>query len=215
MFEDEGLAGFGPLTLLRHTSLLWWGTKTLLDALVGKIPDATDVGVWGRRELAPVTKEVTGKPYNEKVHGAAFYINARARPTEGVLSLASRMDPFVALWGGEMVAARLDSGVLRPGVVPRSGAAKAARRAEKVAVFGDPLFRGYWDLVQGNGLAIAEQARRFRDSMPLPRNVEARGPSANIMIEAGADVEGQVTRDARLGPVVVENGAGGYGFPLM
>ena len=172
-----------------------------------KIPDATDVGIWGRPELASVTRESTGKPYNERVHGAAFFVNGRARPNEVMLSLASRKDPFVALWGGELVAARLESGALARGVVRRADARKLSRRAEKVGVSGEPLFRGYWDLVQGNGLAIAEQARRLEERMQLPHNVEMRGPTTNIMVEAGADVEGHVTLDARLGPIIVEAGA--------
>ncbi len=162
-----------------------------------------------------MTKEATGKPYNEKVHGAAFFVNARARPNEGILSLASRNDPFVALSGGELVAARLESGLLTPGVVRKSDSTRVARRVGKAGASGEPLFRGYWELVQGNGLAIAEQARHFAESMPLPRNVEVRGPSANIMIEAGADIEGQVTMDARLGPVIVEAGAAVESFSRL
>ena len=201
------MAGFGPLTLLRHVSLLRWGTMSLLDALVAKIPDATDVAIWGREGLAQVTKEGTGKPYNEKVLGPAFYVNARARPDEGLLSLASKHEPFVALSGGDLVAARLESAALPPGVVKRASSVRVARKAEKVGVFGEPLFRGYWDLVRGNGLAIAEQARHSQEPLQLPWSVEVRGPSANIMIEAGADVEGHVTLDARLGPIIVRSGA--------
>ncbi len=70
-----------------------------------------------------------------------------------------------------------------------------------------PLFAGYWDLVQSNSLAIAGQARRAEDPLPLPRSVEVRGPQANLMVDDGADVEGNVTFDARLGPIVVEKGA--------
>ncbi len=207
VFEDEGLAGFGPLTLLRHASLLRCGTKRLLDALVEKIPDATDVGLWGRRELAGVTKDETGKEYNEKAYGSTFLVNARARPNEGLLALASRQGPFVSITKGGIVAARLDSGLLKPGVIGRKDAQKLSKRTERIAGPADSLFQGYWDLVQANGLAIAEQARRFEETLPVPRGVEVRGPASNVMIDAGADVEGLVTLDARLGPIVVDRGA--------
>ncbi len=172
-----------------------------------RIPNATDVVIWGRQELSAVTKDATGKPYNEKVHGPAFFVNARARPDEGLLSLASRAAPFAALEGGGLVAARTDSAPSRPGVLRKGDVAKLATRAEKVAPQAEALFRGYWDLVQSNGLAIADQARHFEEPLQLPRSVEVRGSMTNVHVEAGAEVEGHVTLDARLGPVVVEAGA--------
>ena len=207
VFEDEGVAGFGPLTLLRHVSQLRRGTKTLLDALVEKIPDATDVTLWGRQELGAATKEDTGKPYNEKVYGQVFLVNGRARPTPGLVSAASRSEPFVALSGKDVVAARLDSLRLKPGVVARSAVAAIAKKGRRAQLPPDPLFNGYWDLVESNGLGIVEQARRFEEPLALPRSVEVRGPTANVMVDSSADIEGNVTLDARLGPIVIDRGA--------
>lgn len=201
------MAGFGPLILLRHTSLLRWGTKRLLDAFAEKIPDATDVGLWGRQELSAVTKESIGKDYNEKAYGLTFFVNARARPSEVLLSLASRREPFVATAHGDLVAARFDAGKTKPGVIARSEVARLGKRVEKVNAPADALFKGYWELVEGNGLAIAEQARHFEDTLPLPRAVEVRGSSSNIMVEGGADIESHVTFDARLGPIIIDRGA--------
>jgi UDP-N-acetylglucosamine diphosphorylase/glucosamine-1-phosphate N-acetyltransferase len=175
--------------------------------VVEKIPNATDVGIWGRPELSAVTKDATGKPYNDKVHGACFFVNARARPSEGLLSLASREGPFLAISGKEVVAARFESAALKPGVTGASEFARQAKRVEKVGVGPEALFNGYWDLVQSNGLAIAEQARHFSESLQLPRSVEVRGSSTNVMVEAGAEIEGHVAVDARIGPVVIESGA--------
>ncbi len=206
VFEDDALSGFGPLTLLRHLSLLRLGTKSLLDALVERIP-APDVGLWGREELAALTKEQTTRSYNERAYGSVLFINARARPTEALAGLAARADPFVAMEKGELIAARLDSGALNPGVISRKGVARLAKRLHKVAMPQDALFRGYWDLVYSNGLSIAEQAMRFRESKPIPRGVEVRGPASNVMLHPDADLEPHVTLDARLGPVVVESGA--------
>lgn len=215
VFEDEGLSGFGPLTLLRHASLLRCGTKRLLDALVEKIPDATDVCLWGRRELEGVTKDETGKGYNEKAYGSTFFVNARARPSEALLALASRQGSFISHTKGEMVAGRLDSGSLRPGVVGHKEVRRLLKRAQKVPAPIDALLRGYWDLVQGNGLAIAEQARHFEESLPIPRGVEVRGPASNVIIDAGADIEGHVTLDARLGPIVIDKGASVESFSRL
>ncbi|HKT21160.1 MAG TPA: hypothetical protein VJR06_00860, partial [Nitrososphaerales archaeon] len=201
------MAGFGPLTALRHASQLRRGTKTLLDALVEKIPDATDVTLWGRPELSAAAKEATGKGYNDKVYGQALFVNARARPTQELLSPASSSEPFVVLRGRELVAAKLETIPWKPGVIRRASVAALAKGARKSPAPPDPLFAGYWDLVESNGLAIAEQARRFEDQLSLPRSAEVRGPSTNVMVDAGADVEGQVTFDARLGPIVVERGA--------
>ena len=207
IFEDEGLDGFGPLTRMRHLSLLRWGTKRLLDALVEKIPDARDVTLWGRPELSAVTKAETGKPYNEKVYGPAFLVNARARPTEGLLLPASWSEPFVAISDGQLVAARLDTVPLKPGGIGKNDVKGLVRKTRKVDAPSEQLFRGYWDLIASNGLAIAGQARKVEETPTLARSVEVRGPAANLIIDPGADIEGQVALDARLGPIVIGEGA--------
>ena len=207
IFEDEGITGFAPITLLRHTSLLQWGTKSLLDALIEKIPDATDVGIWGRPELSGVTREATQHAYNEKAYGPTFLVNARAKPSEGLLLPASRSEPYAVVWKGELVAARLDSVKTKPGVITKREAAALARKVKRVNSPQDPLFTGYWDLVEGNGLAIAKQAKHFEESLPIPRGVEVRGPSSNVMVDASAELEGHITLDARLGPIIIGKGA--------
>ena len=207
IFEDDGLAGFGPLILLRHASLLRWGTKTLLDALVEKIPDATDVGLWGRRELAAVTKEATMNAYNERAYGSTLFVNARTRPKEEILFPVSMSDPFIAVSKGELIAARFDSSTLRPGVITKNDVSRLGRRLKRITPPAESLFRGYWDLVETNGLAIAEQAKHFEETLPVPRSVEVKGPVGNIMVNAGAEIEGYVTLDARLGPIIVDRGA--------
>jgi len=207
VFEDDGLAGFGPLTLLRHAGLLRWGTKRLLDALAEKIPDATDVTLWGRPELAAVSKEATPFSYNEKAYGSTVLVNARAKPNEGILLSASWSEPFVALSKGRLVAARLDSVALKPGVITKKEVASLAKRVKRVATPAEPLFEGYWDLVESNGLAIAEQAKHFEEALPVPRGVELKGPAANVIIDIGAEIETHVTLDARLGPIIVDRGA--------
>jgi UDP-N-acetylglucosamine diphosphorylase/glucosamine-1-phosphate N-acetyltransferase len=174
---------------------------------VEKIPDATDVSLWGRNELAGVTREATQNPYNEKVYGSAIFVNARARPSEGLLLPAFWSEPFVAESRGELVAARLDSSQFKPGVVTRKDVAALPKRLKHVTPLPEPLFSGYWDLVESNGLAIAEQAKHFEETLPMPRGVEVRGSGANVIVDAGAEIENHVTLDARLGPIIVDRGA--------
>ncbi|HXW95040.1 MAG TPA: hypothetical protein VEJ19_04975 [Nitrososphaerales archaeon] len=207
VFEDDGLAGFGPLILLKHASLLRCGTKRLIDALVEKIPDATDVSLWGRPELAAVSKDETRFTYNEKVYGSAVLVNARAKPSEGLLLPASYSEPFVATAKGRLVAARFDSVPLKPGVITKKEVASLVKRVKRVATPSEPLFEGYWDLVESNGLAIAEQAKHFEENLPVPRGVEVKGPAANVMVNTGGEIEAHVTLDARLGPIIVDSGA--------
>jgi UDP-N-acetylglucosamine diphosphorylase/glucosamine-1-phosphate N-acetyltransferase len=163
--------------------------------------------LWGRHELAAVTKDSTGKPYNEKVYGSAFLVNARAKPSEELLSLASKSTPFVATSDGHLLAARVESGTANPGVISKKDVTRFGKGAEKVKAPQGSLFEGYWGLVESNGMAIAEQAKRFQELMPLPHGLEVRGQASNIMLEAGAEVEPNVTFDARLGPIIVGDGA--------
>ena len=165
------------------------------------------MSLWGRPELAEVTKDSTHLEYNDKVQGPAFLVNARTRPSEGLFLTATWSDPFVSFADDNLLAARLDTVPFRPGVVGKKAAASLRGRHKKLAPPPDALFTGYWDLVAGNGLAIAAQGRRFEDALTLPRSVEVRGPGSNVMVDGGADIEGNVTLDARLGPIIVEGGA--------
>jgi UDP-N-acetylglucosamine diphosphorylase/glucosamine-1-phosphate N-acetyltransferase len=215
VFEDEGWSAFAPVTRLRHTSQLRWGTRTLLESLVEKIPDATDVALWGRPGLAEVSREGLGREYNPSVHGPAFFVNARARPSGDLLTLASRQEPFVAVVGGSMVAARMSGSWARPGVLTARDVVRLAKRTDKLAPQPDSLFDGYWDLVESNGLAVAEQSRRPEDPQSLPVSVEVRGPATNVMVAGGADLESHVTLDARLGPIVIGEGASVESFSRL
>ncbi len=213
--EDDGLRGFGPVALLRHLGTLRRGTKTLVEALAEKIPDATDVGLWGRPELSAVTRASTGREYNGTASGQTLLVNARAVPNTDLVSLVSRQGPFVAIAGSALVAARVDTTEIKAGPVTSKAVAKLARAAPRVEAGPGSLFDGYWDLVESNGLAIAEQARRREDTMAVPRSVEVRGPASNVMVDSGADIEGHVTLDARLGPVVVGEGASVESFSRL
>lgn len=206
-FEDANLKGFGHLTLMRHVGQLSRGTKGLLEALRESVTDATDFDIWGRAHLADTCRESLGKDYNQKAEGLTTFVNARAVPGKLLLELTSRKTPFVALAGGEVLAARVRGAELQPGPIGAREAARLRRKVEALEAPAGSLFEGYWDLVQSNGLAIAEQSRRPEVPMPLPGAVEVRGPRSNLMIDARAEVEALVAFDTRLGPVIVAQGA--------
>ena len=207
VFEDDGIMGFGPLTMLRHMGQLNRGTKTLLEAVQENIAGAVDLMVWGRASLKDVFRESVGKRYNEKATGLTTFVNARARPGKLLLALASRKAPFVAAAGGQVVAARVRYTEMKPGPIGRKDAVRIGKSVEKLEAPTDSLFTGYWDLVQSNGLAIAAQAKHFEDPLSLPSTVEVRGLRSSLRIDGRADIELHVTFDTRLGPVVVEEGA--------
>jgi UDP-N-acetylglucosamine diphosphorylase/glucosamine-1-phosphate N-acetyltransferase len=117
------------------------------------------------------------------------------------------LEPFASVSGGGLVAAKLDTVPFKSGVITKKAVAGIAKRVRRTAAPPGSLFGGYWDLVESNGLGIAEQARHFEESLSLPRSVEVRGSVSNIMMEGGAEVEGHVTLDARLGPIIVGSGA--------
>jgi len=154
-----------------------------------------------------VTVESTGRKYNAKAYGKVLLVNSRARPDPELLSLSSRPETFAAVAGGTLVMARADATGLKPGVLGPSASSRISRSNERLTATPESTFEGYWDLVESNGLAIAEQAPRFADPAAMPSTVEVRGPATNLRVEPGADIEGHVTFDVRLGPVAVMKGA--------
>ncbi len=206
VFEDDGWRLFTPLNRLKHTSLLRWGTKTILD-LISESTEGRDVEVWGRKELAEVTMAGEGVQYNRSKEGTALIVNARARPGRALLNLTSRKTPFVALSRGSIVAARVNLSRVTAGVLSRREVARLSKGSEKLEAPGESLFGGYWELVDSNGLAIAEQAPHFSDSLTLPGTCRLRGPPSSLRIHGSAEVEDYVAFDTRLGPVVIGEGA--------
>jgi len=207
VFEDEAIQGFGPVTSLRHVGQLNRGTKTLLDAIQESTAGATNLTLWGRDYLSEVCRERLGVAYNDTSVGSSTFINARARPGRLLQNLSAKKSPFVALAGGHIVVARLKGPGMTPGPLGRKDSVKIGKTVEKLDAPVDSLFDGYWDLVQSNGLAIAEQAKHFEDPISLRSMIEVRGPRSSLRIDGSADVEMHTTFDTRLGPIVIENGA--------
>lgn len=130
-------------------------------------------------------------------------VNSRAKPGRELRDLVSKETPFVALSGGELVAARVTLGQIAPGVITRKKVAAISKKVERLEVPRDMLFKGYWELVANNGMAIASQAGYFADSLALSDSTKLRGPPSNLRIHGSAEVEDYVAFDVKLGPVVV------------
>jgi UDP-N-acetylglucosamine diphosphorylase/glucosamine-1-phosphate N-acetyltransferase len=192
---------------LRHAGALIRGTKTLLDAIEEAVGTRGGAELWGREVLAAASRESLGREYNSEARETTLFVNARARPDRELRALASRASSFVAVVGGELVAARLPGRAMSPGVVHKKDFERVSKKVERLDAPQESLFRGYWDLVDSNGLAVAEQAGHFTDSLALPDAVDVKGPPSNLRIEGTAEVERYVAFDVRPGPVVVEKGA--------
>jgi UDP-N-acetylglucosamine diphosphorylase / glucose-1-phosphate thymidylyltransferase / UDP-N-acetylgalactosamine diphosphorylase / glucosamine-1-phosphate N-acetyltransferase / galactosamine-1-phosphate N-acetyltransferase len=205
VFEDDGHSDFAPITTLRHVSLLRWGTRTLLDSV--RTVAAREVSLWGREELAELSMEVEETEYNAPAAGEALLVNARARPDRSLRQLFERSGRFVAKCGSHVVAARLDAGGMEPGVIERGRLLRLSRGLDVLELPTSSVFLGCWQLVGSNGLAITEQAARFPDQLELPASATVKGPASNLMIHESAEIEGHVSFDARLGPIVVSEGA--------
>jgi UDP-N-acetylglucosamine diphosphorylase/glucosamine-1-phosphate N-acetyltransferase len=206
VFEDEGCSVFSPLNLLKHTSLLRWGTKTLLTLFAESVAEGGETGVWGREELREITESSEGTAYNERQDSTVLLVNSRAHPGRALASLTSKKTPFVALSKGTVVAGRANLSGTKPGVLTRTTASRISKEVPRVEAPPGLLFRGYWDLVESNGLAIVEQAPRFGDSLGLPATAKLTGPPSNLRVHGSADVEEYVSFDTRLGPIVIAEG---------
>ena len=204
VFEDDGWEDFAPLTTLRHVSLLRWGTRTLLDSV--RAMAGRDVSLWGREELAATTREVEEVEYNATAAGEVLFVNARAKPDRSILQVLERTGEFVAKSGEQVVATRLNASKMSPGVLSRTRLLKLSKGGDVLELPRSAIFRGSWEMVGSNGLAITEQAERFPDQLELPTTSVAKGPPSNLVIHETADVESHVFFDVRLGPVIVSEG---------
>ncbi|HXW37155.1 MAG TPA: putative sugar nucleotidyl transferase [Nitrososphaerales archaeon] len=212
VFEDDGWGRLSPLTLVRHTSLLVWGTKTILDALRSSLPKE-DFLLWGREEMQSVSKEKTKLDYNSPCRGETLFVNARVKPDAVLRQLLSRKDRFVVRSKGSVVAARTSADGLAPGVLSASTWRKAKSGRGLEGQSGQ-LFEGYWEIVETNGLGIAEQAGGVAATRPQG-GFASKGPQGNIRISGSAEVEEHTFLDARLGPIVLDEGASVESFSRL
>ena len=204
VYEDETWERFAPLTYTRHVAQLSWGTRTLAEGW-GSLASPRDVILWGRPEVAHPWEE-SGKTYNSRVDGDALFVNARLRPRKSVWALLERQGQFAATCEGNVLALRADAKLFEPGLISGRKLARLAKAMKTIELPQDAEFTGSWQLVESNGLAIAEQAGHFDESLELPEKVTLKGPPSNLRIHGSVEIEGHVSFDTRLGPVVVREG---------
>jgi UDP-N-acetylglucosamine diphosphorylase/glucosamine-1-phosphate N-acetyltransferase len=174
-----------------------------IEQVVGT-PDSAEL--WGRELTSESSRESTGREYNSEARETALFVNARAKPDRELRDLVSRPSAFAALTGGQLLVARLPGREIEPGVISRAAIRGISKKVERLEAPERSMFAGYWDLVESNGLAVAEQAGHFDDRLPMPEGVSANGPPSNLRVEGTAEVEGHVVFDVRPGPVVVDRG---------
>ena len=214
IFEDEGWSLFSPLNLLRHTSLLRWGTRTLMESLLRSTGSRTQADAWGRPELREVTKSL-GVPYNKPHKSTVLLVNARARPGRVLTDISERKGTFAAVSKGSLVAAKVNPATIPPGVLTNEAASRILKACPRVEAPAGLLFEGYWDLVASNGLAIAEQAAHFGDALSLPTTSKVRGPPSSLRVHGSAEIEDYVSFDTRPGPIVISEGVTIESFSLV
>ena len=206
VFEDEGCGLFSPLNTIKHTSLLKWGTKSLLQ-LLSECAKGANLSLWGRDELGEVTKESQGLEYNSAKDSTVLLVNSRAKPGPELGKVLSKSKPFAAIAKHDLVAAKVNLAKIKPGVLGRKSVSQVAKLGERIEFQPEILFQGYWNLVETNGLAIAEQAAPFEDQLGFSESAKLRGPPSNLIVQSSAVIEDYVSIDTRLGPVIVSEGA--------
>jgi UDP-N-acetylglucosamine diphosphorylase/glucosamine-1-phosphate N-acetyltransferase len=206
LFEDEHWQDFAPLTTLRHVGLMRWGRRTLLDS-VRAVVGAKDVALWGRPELGAVVKASEEAEYNTPAEGEVLLLNARVKPNTDLGALVERRGRFVATSGDVVVAARIAAKDLVPGMLQSRRILKLSKGSDVLELPSGAAFRGCWQMVESNGMAIAEQTVQFLDQLELPEKTGVRGPASNLRVHGSAEVEQNVTFDTRRGPVVIDEGA--------
>jgi UDP-N-acetylglucosamine diphosphorylase/glucosamine-1-phosphate N-acetyltransferase len=205
LFEDEEWRQFTPLAHTRHIAQLPWGTQTLLES-VSSLAAPREVVLWGRDEVGEAIEGEGGKGYNAGLKGDVLFVNARLRPQKGFWNFLEKSRHFAAFVGDHVFAVRAKADNLEPGILTRGQLAKLAKGADRIELPHEAAFKGPWQIVESNGLAIVEQAGGFEASLALPDKVAIKGPHSNLRIHDTVEIEGHVSFDTRLGPVVVREG---------
>lgn len=204
MYEDEEWGKFAPLSCTRHLAHIPWGTRTLAESWTS-LASPRDVVLWGRQG-AVLSDDESAKSYNATPEGDALFVNARLRPRESLWAMLERPGSFAALSGGKVLALKGNARALAPGVLTGRKLEKLAKEMDTIELGADAEFRGPWQLVETNGMAIVEQAEHFEEALELPEKAVLRGPASNLRLHGTVEVEGHVAFDTRLGPIVVREG---------
>ena len=204
VFEDERWGWFAPLSLTHHLSELTWGTKTLLQAVRSLVP-GEEVVLWGRSTLREAVRERIGIDYNTSPKGRVLLVNARARPTRALGQvMGGEKAGFAVIADGELVVARTGLGGVVPGEMSTRRLHSLAKPLDRRELGPGFLFKGPWDMVESNGMAIAEQGERLANQAPAPGGIELKGPPLSLRMADSAEVGKFVSIDTRPGPVILD-----------
>jgi UDP-N-acetylglucosamine diphosphorylase/glucosamine-1-phosphate N-acetyltransferase len=210
VFEDERWENFVPLTYTRHVGELFWGTRRLVDDILGPANEG-DVSLQGRPYLADVVKERLNVGYNTAAEDEVLLVNGRMRPGEAFPRALSAGKKTALMSGDELVLARVARKTLEKltgeGVLTAKDVKRIAKDSEVAKSSKEQLFHNYWELVESNGFAIASQAMEKRELTSPPDLSMMKGPPSNILISESAEVEKLVALDASRGPIVIEGEA--------
>jgi len=230
-FEDEHVANFSPIALLRPVFELVCGRFSLRERVV-RLLDVADWGAFLRPELARCyTEEQPEAAVNDHAwlrRGTTLLINGRWLPSREVLE---RIQPEeVGLVDGEIAFLTLDpeEAVLFEGQDFSIAAARLARARRPVEA-GGRMVRYPWELVDCNAAQLAADFRWRRENgdrsiFPAGRGDEREstggkmdqsphsqvailGSPDDVFIHPTAQIDPFVVLDARRGPISIDAGA--------
>lgn len=205
VFEDSLVENFYPLTLTRAAFELLYGTKTLLENITQSYDD---VSIYSREYLKGVLKHRIKYRINEFESDLdVLLVNALINSNSNrARKLLSRKGRFVALYGRNVVAARLPSRHLAKKSMAYPFAELAKVKEFDVLHANEAiLYRYPWELVDDNAKAIAKQAKGR--STKFEQGIFVKGPRNRAIISPKAGLEPPVAIDTRNGAVVIDDGA--------
>jgi len=214
VFESSAFDLLYPLTYLRAVFDLRCGALTLREKVQEKFSDC---------ELHLETRDVLVDVARDSYGQGAINSDERLEPDDDVLlvnAAAILTAPAESYSAGETVGATPDGefvwAFLKAETVrrlsPVSGADLAAKAMGhfKAQTTEDILIRYPWDLINANpGQIEADFAALYadRDAAQLDAGVQVWGPTDNLFVGEGAEVQPCAFIDCRDGPVVIEAGA--------
>uniref|UniRef100_A0A7C4GC34 Glucose-1-phosphate thymidylyltransferase n=1 Tax=candidate division WOR-3 bacterium TaxID=2052148 RepID=A0A7C4GC34_UNCW3 len=196
VYEDEGSAGFGPLTDLRPVFDLRCGRRTLLEKLRRLFP-REKATLWVREELAEVTAEAHPDcSVNSPVDSPCLFVSGRAI-LRNRLPLTGAETAFTC--SGRVVAFRLNK--------PRDWRPGALGRVQ-LDLPGQPidaiLLSHPWDIVELTPAELALELKPGKSRVKLPARVTLVGPATRLSLARDARVWPGVVISTESGPVGIE-----------
>lgn len=213
VFDDPIIsANFKPLTYTRAAFELPLGAKSILDRLLEAI-EPSNVSLMVPEYLKDVIRErnprLTVNPDN--VSKDSIIVNGLFDPSRKDLLEKASSDnkKFIILDQGVVAAARLDEPHLSKmmhAVRERRPYAETISNAAPILEATNTLVAKHpWRLVELIKEALAEDSMRIDDSATvIPSNIYIKGDRSALKIADDAVLEGFVTFDTRLGPILVD-----------